>query len=101
MSNFLPAIWGHIYAAGVRPSAQAWDRFWFTPTKPHTLALIRILGGGMLFYTHLVWTIGLSDFLGPKSWITPQTAFKLGEAFDGRNYTFSYLSFAESSPTLL
>jgi hypothetical protein len=50
--------------------ASAWNRFWFTPTPPHTLALIRILGGGMLFYTHLVWTLHLGKFLGPESWIT-------------------------------
>ena len=37
--------------------------------QPHTLALIRITGGAMLFYTHLVWSIGLVDFLGPHGWL--------------------------------
>ena len=31
-----------------------WNRFWFTPTDPATLGLIRILAGSMLFYTHLI-----------------------------------------------
>ena len=40
-----------------------WQEFWFTPAPPHTLALIRILGGAMLFYTHLVWGKNLLDEL--------------------------------------
>lgn len=47
-----------------------WTQFWFRPAEPHTLALIRILGGAMLFYTHLIWTLGLDDFLGRNSFIT-------------------------------
>lgn len=39
-----------------------WNRFWFTPRNPATLCLLRILVGGMLFYTHLVWTLELSTF---------------------------------------
>jgi len=100
MSNLLAALGNAIYGSWLRPAVLAWDRFWFTPTKPHTLALIRILAGAMLFYTHLVWTLGLTDFLGAKSWVTSTTALKLGTGFDGRNYTFSYLNYVES-PALL
>ena len=46
-----------------------WDRFWFVPSQPHTLALIRILAGAMLLYTHAVWTLRLTHFLGPDAWI--------------------------------
>lgn len=45
-----------------------WDRFWFTPANPSLLGIIRILSGGMIFYTHLVWTRGLEDFYGPHGW---------------------------------
>lgn len=100
MSNLFSALTAFVYSAWLHPAVQAWDRFWFTPTKPHTLALIRILGGGMLLYTHLVWTLGLSDFLGAKSWVTSATAARLGTGLDGRNFTISYLSFIES-PALL
>lgn len=48
---------------------EAWNRFWFTPADPATLALIRLLTGGMLFYTHLIWSLDLSGFLGPEGWI--------------------------------
>ena len=34
---------------------QAWNNFWFTPTDPATLALIRLLAGGMMLYTHFIW----------------------------------------------
>ncbi|MES1213298.1 MAG: HTTM domain-containing protein [Singulisphaera sp.] len=51
-----------------------WNRFWFTPSDPATLSLIRILAGGMLFYTHLVWSIGLEDFFLPSGWISPEAA---------------------------
>lgn len=100
MSGLFASVWAHIDSAWLRPALVAWDRFWFTPGRPHTLALVRILGGGMLLYTHLVWSIGLTDFLGATSWITAETAAKLGEGADGRNFTFSYLSYVQS-PLLL
>ena len=34
---------------------KGWNHFWFNPADPHTLAAIRILGGLMIFYTHVVW----------------------------------------------
>jgi hypothetical protein len=51
-------------------SSLAWNRFWFTPTDPSTLCLIRILAGAMLFYTHLIWTLDLAAFFGEQSWLT-------------------------------
>ncbi|HTU25935.1 MAG TPA: HTTM domain-containing protein [Pirellulales bacterium] len=54
-----------------RQVAAGWDRFWFTPTDPATLALIRILAGGMLFYTHLIWGVALSEFFGDHGWLNP------------------------------
>ncbi len=100
MSNPVAAIWNLIFASWLKPAANGWDKFWFTPSKPHTLALIRILGGGMLFYTHAVWSLGLTDFLGSKAWVTAAAASKLGQGLDGRSFTFSYLSYVES-PALL
>jgi hypothetical protein len=43
---------------------RAWDAFWFTPANPATLSLIRILAGGMLCYTHLVWWLHSQAFFG-------------------------------------
>jgi hypothetical protein len=50
----------------------AWNEFWFAPSSPTTLSAIRVLAGAMLLYTHLVWSIGLSDFFGKESWLPPE-----------------------------
>ena len=42
-----------------------WNRFWFAPTDPATLCLLRVLVGSMLFYTHLVWSLDLAGFFSP------------------------------------
>ena len=58
--------WGRDWT---RTAVEGWNRFWFTPSDPHTLAAIRIAGGLMLFYTHLVWGKNLMAFLGPDGWL--------------------------------
>src|SRR5436309_1456772 len=78
----------------------SWDRFWFKPALPHTLALIRICGGAMLLYTHAVWTINLGDFLGPHAWLNAPTATLLNQGPDGQGFAWSYLTEIES-PGLL
>jgi hypothetical protein len=45
-----------------------WRRFWFEPADPTPLAVMRILFGGMLLYTHLVWGLNLEGFFGPEGW---------------------------------
>jgi hypothetical protein len=85
-----------------RSALRGWDRVWFTPALPHTLAAIRILGGAMLLYTHAVWTIGLAAFLGPHSWLNGRTVEMMNHGPDlaERSYAFSYLFWVES-PALL
>lgn len=75
---------------------QAWDRFWFTPAQPHTLALMRILCGAMLFYTHLVWGLYLDAFLGPNAWVDNATALELQRGW----FTWSHLWYIDSLPLL-
>lgn len=50
-----------------RAWSDAWNRFWFTPRRPQTLGLIRILAGSMLVYTHAVWAWGGVSFMGPAA----------------------------------
>lgn len=45
-----------------------WCDFWWTPADPAPLCLMRILVGGMLIYSHLVWGLNLEGFLGPAGW---------------------------------
>jgi hypothetical protein len=81
-------------------AAGGWDRFWFTPARPHTLALIRILGGAMLLYTHAVWSLELVDFLGEKSWLTSETVGLLNRGPNEANFAWSYLYWIQSPAAL-
>jgi hypothetical protein len=74
----------------------AWNRFWFKPEQPHTLAMIRILGGAMLLYTQIIWTINQGMFLGPDSWLDRQTAQLLNTMPDGHRFAWSYLYYVDS-----
>ncbi len=62
-----------------RGTVAGWNSFWFSPSDPATLGLIRILAGLMLLYTHLVWTLDLPGFFGPHGWLTPETIGSLPE----------------------
>ena len=79
----------------------AWDRFWFTPRLPHTLAVLRIITGMMLLYSHLVLATDLSSFLGDHAWVNNETARQLHDgAFGFSDLGRSYL-WHISNPLLL
>lgn len=82
--------WGREVLAG-------WNRFWFAAADPATLGLIRILGGAMMLYTHAVWSIGLTDFVGSHG-LLPAESVKL---LQQDTWAFSYLWWIEGSPVLL
>ncbi|HKB02288.1 MAG TPA: hypothetical protein VKD90_08715 [Gemmataceae bacterium] len=48
-------------------------RFFFTPTDPTTLGLMRIVTGLLLLYVHAVYSLNLKDFFGPDAWWDHQT----------------------------
>lgn len=81
---------------GTKTAAEAWNRFWFTPTDPTTLCLIRVLAGAMLFYTHAIWTLDLEAFFGEQSWLSRDVLALANR--DG--YSWSILSWCRSSATL-
>jgi len=81
--------WGADVVAG-------WNRFWFEPTDPATLAAIRICTGAMLFYTHLVWGLQLTTFFGEHGWLQPQAVSFLQSG----SYAWSYLWWFESPAAL-
>src|SRR5262245_39258501 len=86
--------------AWFKSAIRGWDAFWFTPAPPHTLALIRILGGAMLLYTHAVWTIDLQAFLGRDSWLNAPTVALMNQDPAGRNFAWSYLYYVDSPAAL-
>jgi len=80
-----------------------WNRFWFTPTDPAMLSLIRILAGLMLFYTHLVWSFDLEAFMGQGGWVSAdllQQMWDEQQLAGERVYFWSHLFWIQS-PVLL
>ena len=60
---------------------KAWDRFWFRPTDPTTLGLIRILCGLMVLYIHIAYTPDLQNFFGKDAWIDLKLADEFRHQF--------------------
>ena len=56
----------------VQAFSQGWDTFWFTPSDPTLLGVLRVLTGLMLLYTHGVWGLALNDFYGPDGWLSAE-----------------------------
>ena len=75
---------------------RGWDRFWFTPSDPATLGVIRVLAGAMLLYTHAIWTLDLEGFFGAGGWSSPAAM----ELLRRDSYAMSYF-WAIRSPTAL
>jgi Vitamin K-dependent gamma-carboxylase len=77
----------------VEDSARAleewWDAFWFTPSDPTLLGVLRILTGLMLVYTHAVWGLALPQFFGEASWLNRELVRTLHEG--GYTYSFWWL----------
>jgi uncharacterized membrane protein YphA (DoxX/SURF4 family) len=88
-------VW-HSATSHLREMWEAWNDFWFSPTDPATLGLIRCFTGAMLFYTHLVWSKGLSAFLGADGWLPND----LMAAKQSGRYFFSIFDYAQA-PWLL
>lgn len=49
-----------------------WNRFWFAPTDPSTLATIRISTGMVLLCSYIACTLDILDFIGPNAWVDAQ-----------------------------
>jgi uncharacterized membrane protein YphA (DoxX/SURF4 family) len=82
-------------------TTDAWNRFWFRPQLPHTLAVLRIVTGLMLLYSHLVLASDLSSFVGDTAWINNETARQLHDgAFGFSDWGRSYLWYLDN-PLLL
>lgn len=69
-----------------RAFSAGWNAFWFTPRDPTLLAVIRVLTGLMLLYTHAVWGLALEDFFGRKSWLSAA----LVRALQADQYAYSF-----------
>ncbi len=55
----------HPVVFGIR----AIDRFFFQPLEPTSLGLVRIATGVVVLYVHLMYSVGLENYLGPYAWV--------------------------------
>jgi hypothetical protein len=79
----------------------AWDRFWFTPRHIDTLAVLRIVTGAMLLYSHLVLATDFSSFVGTEAWIDNETSARLHDGTLGEaTAAWSYLWLVDNSAFL-
>jgi hypothetical protein len=86
----MTAMW-NAFQDYLRSVAAAWNEFWFAPTDPATLSLIRVFTGAMLLYTHLVWSWDLEAFFGPDGWL-PLDAIRHPQD----RFSFSYFDYIQS-----
>ena len=80
----------------VQTTSTNWDRFWFSPVDPAMIGLLRILGGGMILYTHAVWSLSLNAFFGSQAWLSREVVALMQR--DG--YQWSHLWWCESPAVL-
>lgn len=93
---------GESFGEAVSRLVDAWDRFWFTPTRPHTLCVLRFLTGAMLLYSHLVLASDLSSFVGQDAWINNEMSRQLHDgAFGPSDWARSYLWLIESPAVIV
>ncbi|CAD72355.1 MAG TPA: HTTM domain-containing protein [Rhodopirellula baltica] len=79
----------------------AWDRFWFTPRHIDTLAVLRIVTGAMLLYSHLVLATDFASFIGTEAWIDNETSARLHDGTLGeQTAAWSYLWLVDNATVL-
>jgi len=71
MKTLLQPAWRYV-AELYRASVTGWDRFWFTPADPTTLAMIRIATGLILLYVYVSCGPAISSLIGAEAWIDDQ-----------------------------
>ncbi len=68
MNRWIPLLSSAVLALPRRLSrdaadlAAAYHRFWFAPSAPHTLGVLRVLTGGMALYSTAIWGLELEAF---------------------------------------
>ena len=56
-----------------------WNRFWFTPSDPLLLSLLRILAGGLLTWSSIVWLLDAEGFFSSTAWQAPANVWRLND----------------------
>jgi hypothetical protein len=51
----------------------AWEQFWFRPSSPTTLAVMRIFAGLVMLYVFFGYGLALLKYVGPEAWENNRT----------------------------
>ena len=76
--------------------ADGWNEFWFTPSDPLPLAVIRICTGVILSWACVVWLLDADAFFGSRGWLVPGEVWRMND----QPWQWSWY-FAFSSPTAI
>lgn len=71
-----------------------WTRFWFTPSDPSALSLMRLLVGLLVVYLHATLAMDLAPLFGPDGLLPP------GDIAPLESGSFSYLNYLTSMSEL-
>jgi hypothetical protein len=61
-------------ASLLHQAVRAWDRFFFSPSRPTTLALMRIFAGLIMLYVFFGYALDLRSFVGRDAWLSMDAA---------------------------
>ncbi len=84
------------FAKLTRHAGAAWNRFWFTPSDPFTLAVLRVLTGAMALALYLSYLPDLETWFGPAGLLSENSMLKLR----GTVPLFSIFDYAGTSSSL-
>ena len=73
-----------------------WNRFWFTPSDPFSLAVLRIAAGLMAMWFLLSYSFDLQRLFGAEAMLPVELIDQLG----GERFGFSYLDYLHSAGEL-
>ena len=66
----------------VRTFGRGWDRFWFTPSDPTTVGLIRLLTGFSVLYVYFCYSFDLLSYVSPKeAWLDGRVMTELRKKY--------------------
>ncbi len=81
----------------VNQVGSGWNRFWFTPSAPQTLSMLRVLSGALALYYVASFGADLVAFFGPGGLIPVDTVLMWTNDFVTR---YSYLDSIETAGSL-
>lgn len=88
---------GRYFRGLVDAGTDGWNRFWFSTVDVAPLAVIRILIGMLLVYSHVIWALNSEAFFGTTAWLSSDAV----AAIQSDGFAVSALWWFDESPMLM